>query len=405
MTQSRTQLAEAFEVFTSASQELSDAYRALQARVLELSEQLARSRSERERELAEKEGIADRLGTVFELMPGGLLVLDSAECVLDANPRAQVLLGGGLQGQRWSEILAKAGAVESAGGAELVLADGGLVSVAGRPLEREGGRIVLLQDVSETRRLQAQLEHSQRLAAMGEMIAGVAHQIRTPLATALLQVSRIAGETGPGAGALEQLRRLDRLVQDMLVFARGGELGVESHAVIDLLEALASRFRAAFAEGGGGIELGAIDPSTRVMVNAEALLSALSNLARNALHAAPCGPLLSIGVAASTQRVAIHLQDNGPGIPAEHRERIFEPFFTSHSGGTGLGLAVAAEVVARHGGRLELLPAAGGGGAHFRLELPTQDAAAPLPSTNHVMQTAVGPIRAQAVADHEEPQQ
>lgn len=380
MSQSQSQLAEAFALFSSASQELTAAYGELQQRVCELSEQLAESRSERLRELAEKEGIADRLGTVFGLLPAGLLVLDGADCIVEANPVARDLLGFDPVGHAWSEALSAAGAAGPADRSEIVLAGRARLCVASRPLEREPGRILLLQDVSETRRLQAELEHARRLAAMGEMVAGVAHQIRTPLATALLQVSRMAGSGGPAAAALEQLRRLDRLVHDMLVFARRGELGFSPQPLDALLDELAARFAGVYGERGGRIAVHTRTPGLTVTANREALLSALSNIARNTLSVVTGAPELRIEAVGAGRQVGIDLADNGPGVAAEQRERVFEPFFTTRAGGTGLGLAVAAEVATRHGGSLQLVAPEAGEGARFRMTLPIEDPAAPLPS-------------------------
>jgi two-component system sensor histidine kinase FlrB len=316
---------------------------------------------------------------VFALLPAGLLVLDGADRVVEANPAARELLGFDAHGCTWAQALHTAGVTDPAGRSEIVLGNGVRVSVASRSLEREPGRIVLLQDISETRRLQAELEHARRLAAMGEMVAGVAHQIRTPLATALLQVSRIEGGGDAAVAALDQLRRLERLVHDMLVFARRGELGFAPQALDGLLAELADRFRDAYAERGGRISVSIRDAALTIPANREALLSALSNLARNALHAVDDAPELHVRAARSGGSVRIDLVDQGPGIPDEQRARVFEPFYTTRASGTGLGLAVAAEVAERHGGSLELLPAARAHGAHFRMTLPLEDPVALLP--------------------------
>ncbi len=381
MDQSRQQLAEAFELFNSASEELTRAYRDLERQVNELSDQLATARDERLRELAAKEDVADRLGTIFDLMPAALLVLDASDRVTEANPAAYTLLGHDLVGRPWQEVLDNAGAYADASGDELVLPGTTRATVATASLNQSGGRIVLVQDVSETRRLQARLEQTHRLAAMGEMVAGAAHQLRTPLATALLQVSRLADEHAGADAALRELRRLDQLVHDMLVFARGGDLGAEPVRLEAVIDELRGRFSTAFVERGGRLDLAGPVPSVTVEVNREALVSALGNLINNCLHAVDNGPVLELRPWADSDAVRLDLIDNGPGIRADEHHRIFEPFFTTRADGTGLGLAVTAEVLSQHAGAIESLPAEPSAGAHFRVQLPAVAAELPALTT------------------------
>lgn len=377
----QAQLAEAFAAFNTLSAELAQAYEALERRVAELSRELAAAHDARLRELAEKERLAERLGGILDALPGAVVVLDGAGRVCEANPAARQWLGEPLQGERWQEVAARALEPDGQGGWRLAAARH--VDLATRELGAGAGRIVLLTDQTEARRLREQAERNGRLAAMGEMVARLAHQLRTPLTSALLYVSQLAGRSlEPEAGrrlarkGLARLRQLERMVDDMLGYARGGAGPVTRVELGDLATELTATLEPQLAEREARLDP-ALPPRLSVTGNREALLGALLNLATNALEAgARC---LRLQAEARPAQVVIRFSDDGPGIPAPLRARVFEPFFTTRSDGTGLGLAVVRAVVEAHGGRIAL-EAAEAGGTCFRIELPRGEAARPLPS-------------------------
>ncbi len=185
-------------------------------------------------QLAEKERLAGRLESLLKGLPAGVVVLDSAGCVQQANPAAEALLGRALVGTLWRDVIAHSFAPEPQAGCDLRLASGRLVSLSTCPLEDEPGQILLLTDVTESRALQERANRDQRLMSMGKMVASLAHQIRTPLSSALLYVShmkhpaldeqkrlRLADKI------LDRIRHLEQLLKDMLLFAHGGLGGGE----------------------------------------------------------------------------------------------------------------------------------------------------------------------------------
>jgi two-component system sensor histidine kinase FlrB len=374
----RTQdLHEAFHAFSELSERLTQSYRQLEERVAVLTEELAAARGERLRQLAEKERLANRLQKLLEALPGAVVVLDGSDLIQDCNRVASELLGEPLLGQPWDEVVRRSVTTLSSDGYYAILRSGRQVGISIRALDSEPGRILLLKDDTENRRLQEMLHRHQRLSAMGEMTARLAHQIRTPLTSSMLYVSQLckpqcspADQARHAEKVLGGLRQLERMVNDMLVFARGGEFTPETVSIDDLLEALRQGLEPQVQQCSGRLTLINHCPDATVEGSRDMLLGALSNLLTNALQAG--GEEVSLTVAvedAGEDAVAISVGDKGPGIAPDVQEKIFEPFFTTRSGGTGLGLAVVRAVVQGHRGDIRV-QSARGRGATFTLILP-----------------------------------
>jgi two-component system sensor histidine kinase FlrB len=376
----KQQLENAFQQFNQLSEQLMDSYRLLEDRVAHLNTELANAHSDRLRQLAEKERLANRLRNLLDALPGGVVVVDGRGLVQDGNPVATDLLGEPLVGEAWRDVIGRAFAPRSDDGHDVSLRDGRRVNISTCPLADEPGQILLLQDVTETRALQERFSRHKRLSAMGEMAASLAHQIRTPLSAAILYVSHLG--KGPAASAevaatadkiMARLRHLETLVKDMLVFARGGSGGAESVDVDDLLEHTYLAVEPLLVSGGCQMTVLANARGGAVQGNREALLGALQNLIANAIQA--CGPGGQLQLSSEWQAdgwLRIGVRDTGPGIAPELREKLFEPFFTTRSQGTGLGLAVVQAVAQTHQGQAwcESVP---GQGSCFGMDLPVHN--------------------------------
>ena len=370
-------LEDAFHIFSEVSERLAASYQVLERRVTELTEELAAARHERLQQLAEKERIANRLQLLLETLPGGVVVLDGEGRVQECNPAAVSLLGAPLLGEKWSDVATRVFAASPQQRLDVTLGDGRQLSMSTCELAVEPGRIILLQDVTETRRLQEMLSRHQRLSAMGEMVARLAHQIRTPLASAMLYVSMLVKpqlEQGDrmqcSEKLLSRLRQLERTVNDMLIFARGGDFTHQPIVITDLLDELKQSLELPLRQCHGHLEI--VNNACDATVDGvrEVLLSALLNITTNAIQATGDGVALRIESRRLTHGgVEIHIGDNGPGIPDDIKDRIFEPFFTTRGTGTGLGLAVVRAVMEGHRGvaSVESTP---GHGARFILRFP-----------------------------------
>ncbi len=371
------ELEDAFALFNRMSKQLEASYQVLENRVAHLSEELASARSERLQQLAEKERLANRLQRLLELLPGGVVVMDGDGVVADCNPAAASLLGEPLRGVRWLDIIARAFAPTSEGGSEVTLQNGRRVSLSVRSLDPEPGQIVLLMDVTEQHALGEMLNRHKRLSAMGEMVASLAHQVRTPLASALLYASQLSSPVLEASArerftdrVVGRLRHLERMVNDMLQFARGGSFDKEDFAVQDLIDDLLKTLEPQLEAVSGRLDVHNRAPGACMRGNREALQSAVLNLATNALQACGDQPCLRLEIRRDGPSVVeLVLADNGPGIPEEVREKVFTPFFTTRPDGTGLGLPVVRAIVLAHEGDL-WMRSEQGAGTTFGLRIP-----------------------------------
>ena len=372
-----TSLKQAFAVFNRLSGQLTESYRQLEKRVADLNAELQAARDERLRELDEKERLASRLSLLLEVLPGGVIVLDGEGIIRECNPAAEALLGQPLLGVAWSEVIARAFAPRGDDGHEVSLADGRRVNISTCPLGAEPGQILLITDVTEMRRLQDRLTRQQRLAAMGETAASLAHQIRTPLASALLYASNLKrprmddGQRRQVAEKIfSRLHHLEQLVDNMLVYARGGKSGEESFTADVLLSELQQLLEAQLHSSRTRFEWKDETGGRRLYANRQMILSGLINLAVNAIQAmGENGELQAEAVIDEDGRLVLRIRDNGPGISREQQERLFDPFYTTRKDGTGLGLAVVQAIARAHKGEVTL-ESEPGRGSTFSMHLP-----------------------------------
>ena len=268
------------------------------------------------------------------------------------------------------------------------------------PLRREGdaiGYLVLFADLTEVRRRSEQAHLADSLRQLGELAAGVAHELRNSLATLkgyLTLIERAEGGKGDRAAVAEyvtEVRRetdhLQRVLEDFLSFARPGTARLEE---VDLRQVLA-RAAADPVLAGARVRLappaGSADPGPLTLSGDPQLLErAFRNLLHNAAEAsretADAGrdvePEVEVGAAATEDGLEVTVADRGPGVPDEVKERLFQPYASGRAGGVGLGLALARRIVVLHGGRLELEDRPGGGTV-ARASLPVGGAASSIP--------------------------
>lgn len=372
------QLTDAFRIFNELFRNLSDSYQALEEQVAKLHGELAFAHSERLKTLEEKEKLASRLEKILAALPAGVIVLDRDGMVLDCNAVASEFLGEPLIGLEWLTVMTRSLIPVVGNPHERLLSNGKRVNMTvSRDATTDSGQIILLSDVSEMRNLQDMLNQQKQLSAMGEMVASMAHQVRTPLATAILYSSQMSNPALDNEKRqrfsqkiLERLQYLERQVNDMLIFAKDGRLAMESFSLSELLNHLRETVKD--YTGGGGIDLAIINEvqNDAMLGNENALRGALLNLLNNAVEAVEQEGYIQISVSQLDDcMLRIVIQDDGPGIAKEQCQRIFEPFFTTKAQGTGLGLAVVDSVVKAHGGHVHVESVLGQG-TMFSLVLP-----------------------------------
>lgn len=362
----RGQLTAAFELFNQMSDSLGASYRELETRVAELSQQLTEERSEKFRELAAKEQLADRLSTLLSMLPGGVVVLDPEGNIIEANPQAFALLGEDLLDKKWQRVLEQNVARIATGRSDFCLRNGRYISLSESVLDTEGYRIILVTDSTESHRLQEMASRETRLSALGEMSARLAHQLRTPLSSALLYASHLAKQKVSdddrrrlGGRITDSLKHLDELIQGMLAFVRGEHAACQKFSLQMFMEDL--RTHAAGIDPAKQVSLNLYCPvDAEITGDRDGLLSALTNIVENAVNLS-AEPEVSLSASLAGAEVSILIEDNGPGVDEQLVARIFDPFFTTRLDGTGLGLAIADIKAREHGGSVEVSNREAGG--------------------------------------------
>lgn len=245
--------------------------------------------------------------------------------------------------------------------------------------ERPAGMIWRVHDLTERRRgdaerkrLQARLLHTERLSALGEMAARIAHEVRNPLVSigAAAQVvaeelgaaSPVAGEVGAIA---REVKRLDSIVSDFLKFARPRRAELRPCDLAGVVDETAALVRAKAPETTLAVNL---ERPLRARCDPDAIKQVLLNVLLNAVEAAPRSHIDCDGQTVGAQ-LMLSVADRGPGIPDHVRRRVFDPFFSTKTRGTGLGLAVSKQIVDEHHGRIRLFNRRGGG-TRVVIELP-----------------------------------
>jgi PAS domain S-box-containing protein len=234
--------------------------------------------------------------------------------------------------------------------------------------------IGILRDVHERKRLESRLREAEKLASLGELTAGIAHEIKNPLGILLSSVELILDESRPrqiqreaAEFIREEVKRLDDRIRGFLRFARPSPTRLEPTVLNGLLRRMAEGFRQGFPDAV--IELDLQCPEFIVMVDPDQMQQVMTNLVLNALEATPASPRLLIATGCQGDEICLEVHDSGPGIPREIRSQVFNPFFTTKAEGTGLGLSIVMQIAMAHGGQVTVSESSLGG-ALIAITLP-----------------------------------
>lgn len=247
--------------------------------------------------------------------------------------------------------------------------------------DASNGLIVVFQDVTDIVRLKEAVERAERLAIVGKLAAGLAHEVRNPLSSMCASVDVIKASLELPEGMQKLMEnvvregdRLNGLITDFLTFARPRELELRAGDVSMLISGVVEMFRHDASLKDAEINV-ALEPGLIAEIDADMLRQVVWNLARNAAQAmTPGRGKLTIVTRSVPEGVEIVVRDNGCGIEPENLRRIFDPFFTTKQAGSGLGLAIAHSIIDSHSGKI-LVSSQLGVGTEFTIRLPKHPAA------------------------------
>jgi len=372
---------------------LADAERRERARYQAASQELQVSYRELEARAAALEAMRLYIANVLDSLSSGVVTVDRAGIVTTANPMARRLLGDCV-GQpfdarlnaeiaaRLSEGLLPRYFQTTQGPRPLGVHLAALTSQDGTSL----GQVIVLDDLTEVRRLEEQVRRADRLAALGRLAGGLAHEIRNPLGIVRAAAQMLASEAkAPELQEYttvirQEVDRVEKLIQELLDYARPRPLALQPLALGPLVADVAARLQSYAAPRQATIATHVAPDLPLIQVDAERLRQCLVNLILNAVQAMPRGgavaircqppPLASAADDLALAAVTIAITDQGEGIAPDDLGRIFEPFFSTKAQGAGLGLAVVQQIVQEHGGEISATSVVGQGST-FTMRLPT----------------------------------
>jgi two-component system sensor histidine kinase PilS (NtrC family) len=336
---------------------------------------------------------------VLNTMTSGFLAIDMDATILSHNPAAERILGlstDRLDRQRVDRVLGIATLSDFIRKAEsgqtqadqiswrYTRPDGGMTDLNMTVnlftiTDEPQGVIAVVQDVSAIKRMERQIASASRLAAIGRVAAGVAHEIRNPLASLSGSIQMIGGDLEgkldeSGARLMNiihrEVERLNRIVTQFLDYASPAHPKAVETDISRMVTDMVLLLKSSPKELGETTIVEDIEPGLTASVDAEQIGQVLWNLARNGLDAMDRNGALTVTARRNDDdTIKIIVADTGPGVPQENREKIFDPFFTTKQGGTGLGLSTSYKIVESHHGRLSVENVETGG-ARFILRLP-----------------------------------
>ncbi|MBZ0271680.1 PAS domain-containing protein [bacterium] len=405
-------LLEAFERFSGAGEAVSRSYEELTAKIDELNLQLEEKNRELADNLAEKERLSTWLASVLESLGTGVLVVDREGVVEMANRAAALLLSPG------GEALANRPLVEAVGGpAHIADLMDDLLAARRRTREREfetnaggarrvlraschpmigggaaGSRVVLISDITSEADIRHENERTGRLAAMGEMAVQIVHQVRNPMGSIELVASLLSRDLAGDPDKRQMVERIrsgirsmNHFIDNLLAFARDTQPSAEPVRLPVLLAECLGYFTHLTEAQGVAVAHDYPDELAPIDADPNLLKQVFMNLILNAVQAMPEGGALSLSIeqgrradfatGGEADYTRVSVRDTGCGIEPETRAKIFHPFFSTKERGTGLGLALAHNIVKAHGGSIDI-ESEPGRGSCFTVNLPRRRAGA-----------------------------
>jgi len=313
--------------------------------------------------------------SIIESIPVGLITLDSDSKIVSCNHNGQELFGRPLEtllGKNILELLPSTSHYLTSScdisfehALEYRTTDGQAIPIrlsCSSLVNHEGtviGKVLIVKDMSSIRDMEMQLERSRKLAALGKMATGIAHEIRNPLGT-LRGFAQFFGSQATTVMEkqyadlmVSEVDRLNQTVSGLLQFARPRELQLQETSLDTLFAKTIVLMNPDFLSSGLHFTCSR-DTGIILRADPDLLLQVLLNLLKNSIHATPPGGKISLFAEDQKSHVRISVTDTGHGMTEKEREQMFDPFFTTSKTGTGLGLAVSHQIIEQHNGFIEV---------------------------------------------------
>lgn len=334
---------------------------------------------------------------VVENMPNGLISIDRDGRVVSINKNASELLelkGRRVRGKFFSQVIGedildlnetlelgrtiieKEILCRTSGGKFVP------VSLSATPLRDADGKsigaVTILRDLREIRELQEKVRRSERLASLGRLASGIAHEIRNPLSSIKGFAQYFQGKLKPSSQdrgyadiMITEVERLDRVIAGLLDFARPQEPHPEPASIGEILDHSLQLLQSDLQGKGIGVERNYEDRDIKINVDRDQITQAFINVFKNSLESMERGGKLGISFGQTRDKTMLEIKvsDTGRGISGENLSRIFDPFFSTKKKGTGLGLAITMKIIENHRGEINV-DSSEGKGTTFRIFLP-----------------------------------
>jgi PAS domain S-box-containing protein len=391
---------DSYILFQETTRRYREAYEELAAKFESLTLKLEETNVHLQQSLEEKDRVSNYLNNILESLSGGVLVVDLNGAITFFNQEAEDITGFEQQkvlGQPYAEIIGLNAGRElsvlhtldtgerlSSREKELRQGDGGTIPLGfSTSLVRDEagtvlGALEVFNDLTDVKRLEAEVQRVQTLAALGEMAATVAHEIRNPLggiAGYAGMLERDLDSDDPNRRLVQKITegvgRLNRIVVSLLNYTRPLRLNVHPVNLVELVEETTAFFAIDIERSREDIHIERRFPDGDLIcrIDPEQLQQVILNLLQNAMQAMPEGGAIEVGLHTEGELGVLTISDTGVGMDDEVREKLFTPFFTTKEDGTGLGLVTSKKIIDAHNGQI-LVDSEPGRGTQFSISLP-----------------------------------
>ena len=298
---------------------------------------------------------------ICEILPSALIIIDTDGYILKANKATAKLFKINIEGLKWQNIVNKYFCFHPLDGQEVTLISGEKIQVLTTPILSPKCQLIILNDLSLSREAQEKMHHMQRLIQLGKMISSLAHQIRTPLSSALLYSQNLLKKLTKEKRKNFQiklnkgLKDIEYQINQMLMFVKKDAKVLKNKILFsDFINQLQDHLLTIYPKQK--IYINQINTKNMLYINSKYIFSAIENLINNSFEAQSSVVEITFAIVKNFQ--IINIIDNGKGLNQElnqqEKQNIFVPFFTTKSAGTGLGLAIVKNILNEHQGKISI---------------------------------------------------